>query len=177
MPDEINEKLLALGGKEPNPEDFEFPAAQAYIVDRPEIFNNVYINYERNQYLYQEAVSYILENPGIFVQNYLKKLLLFWNPISLSRANNSHNTSFNKWVGSLFYSFILVFFLIGVIKERKDFQKHLFLYLVLAVYVGAIALFTTTVRYRMPIDPFLMLFAAAALERCRKQSLIRFLKE
>jgi len=164
FPEEMNNKLLELNGHEPNNEDYNFSEAKAYMDKNSEIFDNIYINYERSQYLYQEAFQYIFDNPKVFLKNYFKKLILFWSPISISRTINDYNTNYHQLAGSLAYLFILLFFILGIVQKRKDFHKYLLLYIVVLFNMFGVSLFSTSVRYRIPIDPFLILFASSALE-------------
>ena len=164
FPLEMNKKLLELNGHELNNEDFNFSEAKAYMHKNSEIFDNVYINYERSQYLYQETFKYIFDNPNIFLKNYFKKLIMFWSPVSISRTTNDYNTSYYQLAGGLAYLLILSFFILATLQKRKDFQKYLLLYIAILFNMLAVSLFSTSIRYRIPIDPFLILFASSALE-------------
>lgn len=141
--------------------DLSYNEAQEFIRLHPKDFNfGPYFNYERDQYLLKDLKQYFKKHPGIVVGNYMKKLVYFWSPMIPPLTESKFNTSFVRNVASIAYLFVFLFFIVGFLMSLSQWKRYLLLYLSLLSYVGAIALFTIATRYRVPMDPILILFAA-----------------
>ena len=137
---------------------------------------------EISSFWYKEGLNFALNQPFQFLKLILKKVALFWNGNEL--ANNRDFYFFARsapilklliWKFIIYFPFglitplglvgIILFHLkssLKVVKE-KDFVNLLEIFLF--VYMFSIILFFVTARYRVPILPILLLFAAFTLER------------
>jgi len=168
FPKGLEEKLASIEVPIPIHLNYDYTESIPLREQTPEIQRKTFgLTYERDQYLMKITLDYIKEKPGIFVTNMIKKLFLFWAPFSHLRANYRHGTTLHQWVGALSYLMLLIFSLIGLFqwsreKPRPDLSL---LFVLIGSYVVGTALFITIVRYRAPIDPYLILFAAIPLSK------------
>lgn len=108
--------------------------------------------------LLRMAVHNILDNPGDFVMltlTRLREFFLFWpTGDSTLRANLLRVFSFGL---------IMPFALYGVVVNLRRFPDLAPIYLFFVLHTGIYAVTWTMVRYRVPLDPFFLLFAAYTL--------------
>jgi len=116
---------------------------------------------------YRQGMQFIKENPGRFVQLAFKKLYFYWAPpyFNLDLCHFSPEMLFRLiWV--IFDSVILLFATAGfLISARlKDERWALLgLWLIMVTFIGVMMYYSP--RYRLPLAPALILFAALAWDR------------
>jgi len=121
---------------------------------------------DKNKYLIKKSIEYIKENPGKVIQLTAIKVLLFfypfdgyWHPVSFGSKYN------------IFWGMVLCFSVLGiVIHFDNNVDKKLIHFLFISFLIG-IMLFYGSPRFRLPIEPFLICFAAGAFIRITKQKL------
>lgn len=161
LPESMNAKLLQIGqGDYPGNEEFHSPQALQFIEDNPDLFGNVYIDYERDRFLYSETFNFVLQNPLVFVKNYVYKVVYFWTPSIFTQTQNPHTRWLPSFIGTASYGILLTLFILGVLSVRRRWDSFVFIYLVLGVHVLGSALFTASMRYRLPIEPLMLLFGS-----------------
>jgi tetratricopeptide (TPR) repeat protein len=103
----------------------------------------------------------------------LKKLILFWNGNELGNNRDLYFfTRSSSVLRLLLWRFIIYFpfgliaplALVGIILARRAKKDTLLLEIFLFVYMLSVILFFVNARYRVPIIPVLILFAAFALD-------------
>lgn len=165
VPDEINNIMLTIPFDDPpSLEPFYTEEARQFRRERPNLPNVVDFSIERDALLREKALSYILANPLNFLRNYLKKLFLFWSPMKETMSKNEFTTLTTDIVGIVSFLGIFIPFLFGVLFSVRDWRKLCPLYFMIFAMNLGIALLTTTVRYRIVVDPYLILFAAFGIE-------------
>jgi tetratricopeptide (TPR) repeat protein len=137
---------------------------------------------EISDFWYKEGLNFALNQPFQFLKLMLKKFALFWNGNELSNnrdfyffARNAPILKLLIWKFIIYFPFglitplglagIILFHLkssLKVLKER-DFVNLLEIFLF--VYMLSVILFFVTARYRVPVLPVIIIFAAFALER------------
>jgi tetratricopeptide (TPR) repeat protein len=137
---------------------------------------------EISDFWYKEGLHFALNQPFQFLKLMLKKFALFWNGNELSNnrdfyffARNAPILKLLIWKFIIYFPFglitplglagIILFHLkssLKVLKER-DFVNLLEIFLF--VYMLSVILFFVTARYRVPVLPVIIIFAAFALER------------
>lgn len=110
---------------------------------------------------WQNGARYIRENPFRFLQLTGRKLIALFSPrpdaVSTASADDS---GVQILVSLLTYVPILLLGLAGILRIRHQW-RHLFpVYAYLSTLIGLYSVFVPTIRYRLPIDFFLILFAA-----------------
>ncbi|MCS7261599.1 MAG: glycosyltransferase family 39 protein [Anaerolineae bacterium] len=108
--------------------------------------------------LMRRAIGFVLEDPGRYLLLSLSKVreyFKFWpSPDSGVVSNVARVLSFGLF---------LPFMLFGLVRAARDWRRWSLLYLFGGVYTAIHLLSWTLVRYRLPVDAVLILFAALAL--------------
>lgn len=119
----------------------------------------------RNKYLIRETIKYIKNNPKKIVQLIAIKCLLFVYPFDGYWYQISFGSKYN-----IFWGLILCFSILGIMANlgNSDNNKKLILFLFLSFIIGIIVFYGSP-RFRLPIDPFLICFAAAGFIKLAKK--------
>ena len=123
---------------------------------------------EVSRYWFGQAVRFITGDPGAAMRLYAKKIYVLLGDFEVSNNQGIYflrqYSRTLRW-GTLF-SFGLLFPLAvaGMMTARWT-RYRMILALFLITYSASIVLFFVTARYRMPLIPLLILFAAVALQR------------
>ena len=133
-----------------------------------------YIRYQdRSSYFFRKSWQWIKTNPKDFMQLEAKKLLLFLSANEVMR--NTYIYAFRRYSSILCillwkikyfafpFGFIFPLFLLGVLQGEKLRGAKSILY----YYIGLLSLFVimffVTARYRLPVVPVMIVFAAQGL--------------
>ncbi len=118
--------------------------------------------YERDAFLKAEAKRMILADPLRFAGLAVRKAARMWNVVLNYEV---YRTALYSAVSMMSYLPVMILALGGVVMGRRDARNWLVL-LVPAVYFTAIHMvFIGSVRYRLPVMPFIMVLSACALTR------------
>lgn len=145
-------------------------------------YENGAINYNaKNEVSLLDKIDSIWRNPGTFLQHFGQKFLRFWRLAPsrhLTSSDPNYNlkihekdkriTKENKFsrsdgifiVSSLTFGPILLFAVAGLLLLRKNLRNGLLLILPCLTLSITYSFFYTNVRYRIPIEPLLIIFAA-----------------
>jgi 4-amino-4-deoxy-L-arabinose transferase-like glycosyltransferase len=148
------------------------PNSNGGYIDLPDLnFKN---EITRDQYLKKEAINYIIHNPGSYVKLAVLRTIttykaetigIMWNG-SLKKRFSEPALLVMKLISSLYWWAIAGLAAWGIYEILKD--RKLRLFHVLFVVCGFFFLFPILTvaqdRYHMPINPFLAIFAAYALQ-------------
>jgi 4-amino-4-deoxy-L-arabinose transferase-like glycosyltransferase len=119
----------------------------------------------------RQALAYAIGAPGDWIRLELRKLLLFFNAREVWN-NRSHTISREfSWVlrlPLLTFGVLAPFALLGLGFGLARWRELLPLYAMVLVYLTASLAFFVLSRYRMPIVPILMIFAAHAIARIHR---------
>jgi len=129
-----------------------------FIMRKKELKDN--LNQPSNMIV--RVFNIIISSPHSFFQAYVSEFINFWNPgIDRVSTQNEFNTNFIKRIGSISFSIILFFGLIGLIKiSGNNLREKLLLIFIMLAVALSYSVFDTRTRYRIPIDPYLIIFAA-----------------
>lgn len=114
---------------------------------------------ERSRYLVNKTFRYIIDNPVQVLKLTAMKPLYFiypfdgyWYPVSLGSKYN------------VFFGVVFFFAIVGIVVDpvRRE-PSHMLIYFLLLSYLIAITVFQGLPRYRLPLDPLLICFAAAGM--------------
>ena len=120
-------------------------------------------------------MSWIAENPGAWIRLLGRKLVIFWNAYELPDNYNYYEVRevllhpLSLPGALLFLPLHLTFGLIaplgltGILLTGRRWRELLLVHLTLFGYMGTVLLFFNFSRFRVPIVPFLCLFAGATL--------------
>jgi 4-amino-4-deoxy-L-arabinose transferase-like glycosyltransferase len=121
--------------------------------------------------LWREGLGFVLDDPGRYLLlsfNRLKDFFLFWPKADSSTLSNiSRVGSFGLFLPFMVYGLFVSFPLLRRIKgeeERAGKRALLVLFLIfIVVYSGVHLLSWAYVRYRLPVDTVLVIFAAIGI--------------
>lgn len=125
---------------------------------------------EVTRYWMNRGLDWIMDNPGKFLFLELKKLQRFLGSYEYSTEYIIYverETVRTLWLCSLPFGAISALGLIGIVarfREKLDSPATLLMLFVAANFI-VVMLFYVSSRYRMPSAPFLILFAASAIDR------------
>ncbi len=115
----------------------------------------------------REAIEFIRNKPGVFLRLLTLKFYYFWGREEIPQIYNpklmAGLTPLLRWplVGYIFLSPLAILGIVLALVYRSRGKTLLLLFVV--AYVLSIIPFFITSRYRIPVVPFLALFAASAL--------------
>ncbi len=113
---------------------------------------------EWDRVLLRAGIDFIIEDPGRYALLSLRRvadLFMFWPSPDTSLINN---------IGRVIsFGLFLPIMLLGLWVSRHDWRRFTILYLFMAFYAVMHLLTWSMIRYRLPIDAVLMLFAAMGL--------------
>ncbi len=115
---------------------------------------------ERDRALRQAAVNFIVENPGRFLELAWLKFVRIWRPWP---ANASYSSLGVILVTAGSFLPVLVLGAAGIVLRRRMLQQLSPIYLFAAGYTAVHMVIVGTIRYRLPLEPFLIIFTAIAL--------------
>lgn len=118
---------------------------------------------DRNEVYMDEAVGFILSHPLQFIRMYTYKFTTFWRLYPSTISKNQDTSKRNIVISAVFYALLLPIALLGMFYTRKEWRRLFLLHGFIFGFALGYSLFIPSIRYRMPIEPFVILFAAFAL--------------
>ena len=123
---------------------------------------------EVSRFWTHKTLDEILSNPGDWILLMAKKWLLFWNFIENSDTESQY--AYENWsvilnvLGRfLHFGVVASLAIFGICMTAKDFRKLWLLHLLVIFYAASVTLFFIFARYRLPVVPLVVLFAAAGV--------------
>lgn len=118
---------------------------------------------EQDKVYLQKAKSFIFEHPVQFLRLYTQKFVNFWHIYPNTKTKNEDISKTNKIISGLFYSFLFLFAIIGIIASFKAWRRLILYYGFILFFALGYSFFFTSIRYRLPIEPYVILFSAYAI--------------
>ena len=122
---------------------------------------------EREKYYMEKSISWIKANPDKFLWVVYKRLIHFWRLYPMIAYK------WEKAAAIATSGLYLPMAALGAFLSLAAFKKTSLLLALFASYTLLHIFFTTALRYRIPIDPFIMIFTAYALDRVYRACKIR----
>jgi len=107
-------------------------------------------------YFYTKWKNFVQENPLQSLGIVVGKAVLYWRPWLYDPY-----TGWQRAIMGGYFTFLFSFALLGIAAARGSRAPWGAVYAVLLYHTAAHAVFLTTLRYRVPLEPFLCLLAAA----------------
>lgn len=114
---------------------------------------------ERDKFCKDKVFTWVQAHPAEFRYLLYKRLLYFW------RLYPSMAYKWQKYAAMATSGIFIPLCLVGIVLSRRKFKKTSLLIALFAAYTAVHLFFAVTLRYRVPIDPYIIMFAAYALER------------
>lgn len=127
---------------------------------------------EESSFWTRKAIAFIVSNPGKFIEITFKKTVYFFLGFENSDQTDIYfSRTYSSLYSLLLWHFIIYFpfgllmplALVGMIHAWKERNKLILLYLFVIGYLPTVVLFLVTARHRLPVIPFLILFATVAI--------------
>jgi len=118
---------------------------------------------EVSDFWYRKTWSEIANDPGRWIRLLLLKLSLFFNYYEFGSSRNFEQSAQNSAVLRLplfRFGLIAPFAITGMFVASRRWRGALMLYGMVAVYIVTVLMFFFLSHYRMPVTPFLTIFAA-----------------
>jgi 4-amino-4-deoxy-L-arabinose transferase-like glycosyltransferase len=117
---------------------------------------------EKDRFLRREAIREIRENPRRMTGLLWSKFKRLWN-VRLNTDNPAYASRLTVLASMISFTPVLILFVIGLVVSWKLRRELIYLYL-LVLHTTAINLaFVSSLRYRLPLEPFMIVVASYAL--------------
>lgn len=115
---------------------------------------------------WQHGLRFIQESPVEFIVLVLKKFLMFWSPIpDAVHSRAEHGGTARIFVSILSYIPVMILAVWGAVLSLGRWRQLMPIYVYFVALTVPYCVFLPAMRYRLPLDFFLIVFAAAALAR------------
>jgi len=118
----------------------------------------------KNQSFTDNLLALMAKDPPAFFSRYLGEFVHFWKPMpDRFYSQNEFTASGTVWLSAFAFTPVLVLFIIGLFfikKNRREASLLLFMILSTALIYS---FFMTKARYRMPVEPYMIIIAAHAV--------------
>jgi len=123
------------------------------------------MEYDLNRIASEQALDFIKSNPLSYIKLCFKRLFLFWSPpVRNINIDNFDSETLFRIIWLLCYLIVLFTGFMGIIFSIKEKNKKAFLIILIFFYYTGIHMLTvSTIRYRLPLIPLLMIFSNFAL--------------
>jgi hypothetical protein len=98
-----------------------------------------------------------------FTQHFFVEFFNFWSPKIRKIKTEANVSPYMNGISLIFYTPVLVFFILSLFLYRKQGPTRLLLLIPIANLSLFYSFFFTQMRYRLPVDGFLILFASIGL--------------
>ena len=109
------------------------------------------------------AVHEMCEHPGRTLELFFKKFVPLYSALSPTISDSNEITPAKKWIASLTFYPVLLLGLAGMALAWRQRRRFAVLYLLIVLVSCAYCVLNTCTRFRWPLDPFLIIFAAMAI--------------
>ncbi|MBM80211.1 MAG: hypothetical protein CMJ78_06410 [Planctomycetaceae bacterium] len=127
---------------------------------------------EVSSYFVQQSLNYIKSKPTEWFKLTARKFALTWNAVELVDTEDQY--TFAEWSLPLtltqrvaHFGALVVLSALGVCVTWQQRKEHWFLHAAILIYTASIVMFYLMARYRFPLVPFLIPFAAAGIVNVR----------
>jgi len=123
---------------------------------------------EVSRYWTGRAFDFITSQPGQWLGLMARKFRLLWNAVELADTEDQY--TYAEWSIPLLltgyvghFGLLVPLAVLGIWVTRESLERLWVLHAMLIVYAGSVIVFFVFARYRYPLVPLLVLFAAAGL--------------
>lgn len=117
---------------------------------------------EKDQAMREAAINWIIDNPSDWLILTVRKLIRFYSPVIFTDY-------FDKWyyqiLSVLTYGTILILFLTGLYNQRNKMRLISPILFYAILLTGIHLIFIASLRYRLPLEPFMIIVASGMIIR------------
>jgi 4-amino-4-deoxy-L-arabinose transferase-like glycosyltransferase len=118
---------------------------------------------EQERAAWKKGLSYVAQSPSRFLDLTLRRFRAYWSPVpDVSTADEGSGGSARNAIAMVSYTPVLLLAIWGVWLTHSRWRQLLPIYGYFIVFSAAYSVFLPTTRYRLPLDFFLVIFAAVA---------------
>lgn len=125
---------------------------------------------KRDKFLYRKTIEVIKDNPGRFLWLLKNKFIRFWNVVPNA---SQFQKPLYRLLSIFSFGVLLPFFILGFLTTFKN-KKAIPMHLLIIFFTLFHMVFLASIRYRVAIEPFYIIFAASFL--CQPTRLASFWK-
>lgn len=115
------------------------------------------------KFFLHHAKNIIISNPKEYLIKCVKRFLKLYRIYPHRGKGYAHSESLIVWVNILSYGILLPFFIYSFFSHIKEFSKYVFLYLIIITFSLTYTLIWAVIRYRLPLEPYMIIFASGFL--------------
>jgi len=113
---------------------------------------------------WRAGIDWVIKNPERFLRLYIEKLVNFWR-ITPDHITNIYRQKLIRYGCAAILVPLYLFSIMGIVYNCHRYRDHMILYFTLLSFPLGLSLFVTSFRFRIPLDPILLLFTASFI--CR----------
>jgi len=114
----------------------------------------------RDKVMWNAGINWIKENPSDWIILEVRKLKRLYSPIFYAEK-------YNKWYYNLLsimsYGIIFIIFVYSLVKFKKYFWLYSPMLLYACLLTGVHLVFIASIRYRLPIEPFMIILSSCSI--------------
>lgn len=119
---------------------------------------------EQEKIFYQDAFQYIKKNSGKFIALTFKKALNLWQFYPTPATGYKMLPTLSKLMSIFSYGPVLLLAIFGLIISWREKKKYVLLFILLFLsFTISYAFFITKARFRLPLDPYLIILAGVTI--------------
>ena len=115
---------------------------------------------QRDEAMFQEGLSWIKNNPSDWVILEFRKLKRLYSPVFYAEK---YSTWYYNLLSIVSYGTVLVLFLVSLFTLRSYFWVYSPMLLYLFLLTGVHLVFIASIRYRLPLEPFMLIMSSKVL--------------
>lgn len=127
---------------------------------------------EKDRFLRREAIAAIRANPGRMPGLWWSKFKRLWN-VRLNTDNPAYASRLTVLASMLSFAPVLALFLAGLVLSWPLRRELIYVYLLALHTTAANLAFVSSLRYRLPLEPFMIVVASYALTVIAKRAGMR----
>lgn len=116
----------------------------------------------QNRAFASAAKTFIVENPTAFVELMVMKFSRYWSIVPNAPGFDS---GLYKWVSIFTFGPVLILFLVSLWLYADKIKTYSAIILLILFFTAVHSMVIASLRYRLPLEPFMILMASAALVR------------
>jgi 4-amino-4-deoxy-L-arabinose transferase-like glycosyltransferase len=157
------ERLQALPEKRQRELQREYELVDRRVVEQNRVLGDTELALD--DVLKPLAIDAILSHPGRTAQLILTKVGTLYSSFSDTSTTNDRTIPLRHWLAPLSFYPLLIMGLLGAVLGVPRWRELAPIYFLIVSVTGVYALLTACTRFRLPLDPFLIILSSLALTK------------
>ena len=115
---------------------------------------------QRDEAMFQEGLNWIKNNPSDWIILEFRKLKRLYSPVFYAEK---YSAWYYNLLSIVSYGTVLVLFLVSLFTLRSYFWAYSPMLLYLFLLTGVHLVFIASIRYRLPLEPFMLIMSSKVL--------------